>query len=259
MTRADITNVTHEAHAFCTALWDKLGLTDTQPFQPARLGGPSLFMPGNVGGVGGVWGGVSTDPRTGAIFVNTTNLPAYGTIVPAAKDDPLGGGGYKIINAYIKFQDANGMPCVAPPWGEMIAVNGNTGGILWRRPLGEAEVYGGVHTGGVTMGGSLATAGGLVFIGGTGINYFGARIGQPVFRAYDSRSGAELWRVRLSSPAQANPMSFVGKGGRQYVVVAESGVKPAEAEVALLAFALPRPGDVPVDLKPAPLPAAKSD
>jgi len=256
MTRADITNVTPQAHAYCTQLWDKLGLTDTQPFQPGRLNGPSLYLPGNVGGVGGVWGGISTDPRTGMIFVNSSNLPAYGSIVPAAKDDPLAGGGYKMINAYIKFQDANGMPCVAPPWGEMIAVNGNNGEIAWRRPLGAAEIYGsaGVNTGGVTMGGSLATGGGLVFIGGTGINYFGAKMGQPVFHAFDSRNGAELWSARLSSPAQSNPMSFVGRHGRQYVVVAESGSKPAEAEVALVAFALPRAGDAPVDLKPAPAP-----
>jgi glucose dehydrogenase len=63
-----------------------------------------------------------------------------------------------------------------------------------------------------------------------------------------------LWSMRLSSPAQSNPMSFVGQNGRQYVVVAESGSKPAEAEVALVAFALPRAGDAPVDLKPAPAP-----
>jgi quinoprotein glucose dehydrogenase len=256
MTRADITNVTPQAHAFCTALWDKLGLIDTQPFQPGRLGAPSLYVPGNVGGVGGVWGGVSTDPRSGMIFVNTSNVPAYGTIVPAAKDDPLGGGGYKMVNAYIKFQDANGFPCIAPPWGEMIAVNGNTGEIAWRRPLGAAEIYGsaGANTGLVSMGGSLATGGNLVFIGATSLAYYGAKVSQPVLRAFDSRSGAELWSVRLSAGVTGNPMSFVGKGGRQYVVAVESDAP--DGETGVVAFALPRPGDAPIDLKPAPLPVA---
>ena len=259
MTRADISTVTSEANRFCTDKWNSLGLSDTAPFQPPRLDGPSLFLPANVGGLGGVWGGVSVDPNSGTIFVNTDNIPAYGYIVRAAPNDPQSAGGYKIDHAYTKFQDANGMPCVQPPWGEMIAVNGNTGEIAWRRPLGGAEIYGavGAHTGAINLGGSLATGGGLVFIGATGTGYYGAVIDQPVFRAYDARTGEELWNVRLSSPAESNPMSFVGKSGRQYVVVAESGAPRPDAEVALIAFALPRPGDASMDLKPAPMPGLR--
>jgi quinoprotein glucose dehydrogenase len=109
----------------------------------------------------------------------------------------------------------------------------------------------------INMGGSLATGGGLVFIGATGAGYYGRVIDQPVFRAYDARTGEEVWSTRLSSPAGSNPMSFVGKSGRQYVVVAASGAPRSDAEVALIAFALPRTGDVPVDLKPAPMPALR--
>ncbi len=149
MTRAEISTITPEANRFCTDKWNSLGLTDIAPFQPPRLNGPSLFLPANVGGLGGVWGGASLDPRTGYIFVNTDNIPAYGYIVSAAANDPQSAGGYKIDRAYTKFLDANGMPCVQPPWGEMIAVNGNSGEIAWRRPLGSAEIYGaaGAHTG----------------------------------------------------------------------------------------------------------------
>jgi quinoprotein glucose dehydrogenase len=141
----------------------------------------------------------------------------------------------------------------------MIAVNGNTGEIAWRRPLGSAEIYGalGAHTGMINMGGSLATGGGLVFIGATSAAYYGAVIDQPLLRAYDARTGEELWNVRLSSPVDSNPMSFIGKSGRQYVVVAASGASRPDAEVALIAFALPRPGDAPVDLKPAPVPVPR--
>jgi quinoprotein glucose dehydrogenase len=253
MTRADLSAVTPEAHAFCTALWDRLGLVDTAPFQPPRLNGPSLMLPGNVGGLGGVWGGVSADPRSGTVFVNTNNLPAYGYIVPAAKDDPNSGGGYKIERAYTKLLDGNGLPCLQPPWGEMIAVDGKTGDIAWRRPLGSAEIYGaaGANTGLINMGGSLATGGNLVFIGATSLGWYGAKTYQPLLRAFDSRNGNELWSVRLSSPVEGNPMSFVGKSGRQYVVAPESGSASSKGEVALVAFALPRPGDADIDLKPA--------
>ncbi len=259
MTRADISNITPQANRFCTDQWDHLGLTDTAPFQPPRLNGPSLFLPANVGGLGGVWGGVSIDPRSGHIFVNTDNVPAYSYIVPAKPADPLSGGGYKVEKPYTKFQDGAGMPCVQPPWAEMIAVDGNNGEVIWRKPLGDAEIYGaaGAHTGAPNLGGSLATGGGLVFIGATGLGYLGAVIDQPLLRAYDAKTGIELWNARLSSPAESNPMSFVGKSGRQYLVVAESGALRSDAEVALIAFALPRPSDVPVDLKPAPMPALR--
>jgi hypothetical protein len=146
------------------------------------------------------------------------------------------------------------LPCVQPPWAELIAVNGNTGDIAWRRPLGSAEIYGdvGAHTGMINLGGSLATAGDLVFIGATGLGFIDARAEQPMFHAFDSRTGVELWSVRMSSPAESSPMSFVGKGGRQYIVIAISGSSRPDGEAALIAFSLPRPGDEVVDLKPEP-------
>jgi glucose dehydrogenase len=256
MTRADISTITPEAQRFCTDLWNRLGLQDTSAFTPPRLDGPSLFLPSNIGGAGGAWGGVSIDPRSGYIFVNTNNLPAYAYIIPDdGNSNGLAVNGYRVDKAYTKLLDPHGFPCVQPPWGELIAVNGNTGEIAWRRPLGSAEWYGdvGAHTGMPNLGGSLATAGGLVFIGATGLGYLGATVEQPLFHAFDSRTGAELWKVRISSPAEAAPMSFVGKSGRQFIVIASSGSLRPDGEMALIAFALPRAGDQAVDLKPAPL------
>jgi quinoprotein glucose dehydrogenase len=256
MTRADISTITPEAQRFCTDRWNRLGLQETQAFTPPRLDGPNLFLPSNIGGAGGVWGGVSIDPRTGFIFVNTNNMPAFSYIVPDDhSSDGLATGGYRVDQAYTKLLDPHGLPCVQPPWGELIAVDGNTGEIAWRRPLGSsAEVYGevGAHTGMINLGGSLATAGGLVFIGATGLGYLDATIDQPIFHAFDSHTGVELWNARLSSPAEAGPMSFVGRSGRQFIVVASSGSSWPDGEAALIAFALPRAGDNPVDLKPAP-------
>jgi glucose dehydrogenase len=245
MTRADLSTVTPQSRAFCAKLWDRAGLRDTRAFEPPRLDGPNLAVPGNIGGAGGIWGGVSIDVRTNYIFVNTNNLPSYNTIVPDDGTSPRFAGGYQVDRAYIKLTDQNGMPCIQPPWGEMIAINGNTGDIAWRRPLGNAEIYGeaGAQTGLINRGSSLATAGGLVFMGGTP--------DQPLLHAYESRTGREVWTVRLASPMSSAPMSFVGKSGRQYIVAGISG--RADAQISMIAFALPCPGDPHVDLNPAPI------
>ena len=244
MTRADLSNVTPEAHRYCTALWDRVGLRDTQAFEPPRLGGPNLAVPGNIGGAGGIWGGVSIDVRTNTIYVNTNNLPSYNYIVADSGTSPRNAGGLRVDRAYIKLVDQKGMPCIQPPWGEMIAVNGNSGEILWRRPLGSAEMYGeaGANTGLINRGGSLATAGGLVFMGGTA--------DQPVLHVFESRSGREISNIRFAAPVTSAPMTFVGKNGRQYLVVGISGRKDSDS--ALIALALPRAGDPQIDLKPAP-------
>ena len=245
MTRADLSTVTPAAHRYCAAQWDRLGLRPTRAFEPPRLGGPNLMVPGNIGGAGGIWGGVSIDIRTNTIFVNTNNLPSYNYIVADDGSSPRTAGGHRVDRAYIKLIDQFGMPCIQPPWGEMIAVSGNTGDILWRRPLGSAEMYGraGARTGLINRGSSLATAGGLVFMGGTA--------DQPVLHAFDSRSGREVWTVRLSAAVNSAPMTFLGRNGRQYLVVGISG--RTDREIALIAFALPRPGDPRIDLRPAPL------
>lgn len=245
MTRADLSSVTPQAHQFCANLWDRAGLRATRAFEPPRLDGPNLGVPGNIGGAGGIWGGVSIDVPTGMIFINTNNLPSYNVIVPDDGKSIRSAGGYQVDRAYIKLTDQNGMPCIQPPWGEMIAINGNTGDIAWRRPLGNAEMYGeaGAQTGLINRGSSLATAGGLVFMGGTP--------DQPLLHAFESRTGREVWTVRLASAVNSAPMSFVGRNGRQYLVVGISG--RADAEISLIAFALPRPGDPRIDLHPAPL------
>jgi quinoprotein glucose dehydrogenase len=244
MTRGDVSHVTPETKAYCEGLWDRIGLRDTRPFEPPHLGGPNLAVPGNIGGAGGIWGGVSIDVRTNTIFVNTNNLPSYNYIVADSGGSPKAAGGLRVDRAYIKLIDQKGMPCIQPPWGEMIAVNGNSGDILWRRPLGSAEMYGaaGAATGLINRGSSLATAGSLVFMGGTA--------DQPVLHAFSSHSGEEVWTVRLAAAVNNSPMTFVGKNGRQYLVVGTSG--RSDSDSALIAFALPRPGDPAIDLHPAP-------
>jgi quinoprotein glucose dehydrogenase len=117
-------------------------------------------------------------------------------------------------------------PCQKPPWGRLNAVNANTGEITWRVPLGITEELPEEkqNTGRSieTFAGPTATAGGLVFIGSVNDNRF---------RAFDSKTGQELWTVKLKRTASANPMTYQGKNGKQYVAIV--------AADSLVVYALP--------------------
>jgi cytochrome c5 len=144
--------------------------------------------------------------------------------------------------------------------GELIAVNANTGDIVWRKPLGsydELEAQGIKNTGASNIGGSIVTAGGLVFIAATT---------DSKFRAFDSRTGAELWVAKLDSSGTTVPMTYLGRDGRQYVVVAAGGTNRFRmiANTAdknadtLIAFALPTPQDSRVEAQNPSSPPANA-
>jgi quinoprotein glucose dehydrogenase len=139
----------------------------------------------------------------------------------------LGPGPYAGFSATVK--DANGKvignwPCQKPPWGRLYAINANTGDIAWQSVIGITEGLppGKQNTGGGGSAGPIATAGGLVFIGATPDNRF---------RAVDSKTGKELWVTNLGKNANANPMTYQGKSGKQYVAIV--------AADSVFVFALP--------------------
>ncbi len=240
ISRADLSTMSPEANSYCTALWDKLQLHNQGPYTPAGTQGTTVFMPGTSGG--GNWGGVSTDPHRGYFFVNVSNRPTTSRMVPDAA------GGYKLQGAYTPFIDDKGWPCINPPWGELIAVNANTGDIAWRTPLGSADTYGerGATSGTNTMGGSVATASGLIFIGATV---------DSRFRAFDSSTGKLVWTTPLPSPAISTPAVYRGASGREYVVIAAGGPgtlmvpgRNASYHQVLIAYAVAKPGEAAVDL-----------
>ena len=161
---------------------------------------------GTIGG--GNWGGVAFNPQLGYVFVNTSNLATIGRMVP----DPQNPGQYRNELAYTRFWDDNKYPCQQPPWGELVAVNANTGDIAWKVPLGvypELVAKGIPPTGTPNLGGPIATASGLVFIGATK---------DARFRAFDAKTGKELWYAQLEAAGAATPMTFMGRDGTQYVV-----------------------------------------
>ena len=185
-----------------------------------------IIFPGQQGGPN--YGGVSVDPKLGYVFVNSRNVAGMGRLDKTPAGDkvayrrfsPLGEGSFNS-----RFWDPDTeLPCQKPPWAELLAVNANTGNIAWRIPLGTMEQMeaAGIHnTGAFGQGGPISTAGGLVFIAGTIDKHL---------RAFDSRTGKLMWDTKLDAEGHTNPMTYMGRNGKQYVVIVTSGVN---------AFALP--------------------
>jgi quinoprotein glucose dehydrogenase len=117
-----------------------------------------------------------------------------------------------------RFWDPNLYPCQQPPWGHLTAIDLDKGEFRWRIPLGEYDELtkkGIAPTGTPNLGGSLVTAGGLVFI---------AASNDSRFRAFDKDTGKKLWETRLPASGHANPMTFYSaKTGKQYIVIAAGG------------------------------------
>jgi quinoprotein glucose dehydrogenase len=229
VTKEEISDVSPESHAYCMDLFEKFKTSGA--FTPFGLE-PKLTFPSSIGG--GNWAGVSFDPKLSYVFVNFSNLGQTGHMVPAPEGAPMP---YRNEGAYRRFMDKQGYPCNQPPWGELAAVDTHTGDITWRVPLGsydELEAKGLKNTGAVNLGGSIATGGGLLFIAATN---------DRKFRAFDSRTGKELWVVKLDASGNATPITYRGSGGKQYVAVVAGGPGhlPGDGPAgdSVIAYALP--------------------
>jgi len=138
-------------------------------------------------------------------------------------------------DGYNKFLDPDGYPAIAPPWGTLNAINLDTGEYAWKIPFGEfpeLAAKGLRNTGSENYGGSVVTAGGLLFIGATNHD--------KKFRAFDKLTGKLLWETLLPASGNATPAVYEVKG-RQYVAIAAGGGKSgAPSGGSYVAFALPR-------------------
>ena len=213
LTRQEVSDVTPESKRYCGELFDKL--TNKGPYTPAGLE-PTLMLPGYHGG--GNWSGGSFDPSTGYLFVNMNEDGAIGQMNPQPPGSPIPYIRKGRFEEYAWFRDQKNRPCQQPPWGTLTAVDLNTGAIAWRVPLGfveELKSKGYANTGTQNLGGSIVTAGGLVFIAATT---------DQRFRAFDARTGKLLWEDVLEANGHATPMTFQGKKrGKQFVVIASGG------------------------------------
>ena len=260
MTKDDLVtaeDTTPEHAAACKALFDKSGgFINMGPFTPFMFhadGTPprsTIQFPGGIGGVN--WGGPAADPKTGWVYVNAHDTSLVGWV---EKKDPKiqysfdtddtdqpydrasvdGKGPFFSFSAPLSGQyDKSGRgvggsaPCYKPPWARLTAVDANSGEIKWAVPLGIYEELpeGRQLLGNSGSAGPTVTAGGLVFVGATN---------DKRFRAFDAATGKQLWEARLRNSANANPMSYRGRSGKQYVAINAGG--------EIVAYSLPAQGN----------------
>ena len=230
MTREEVSKISPETEKTCKEQYDRL--VQMGPYTAYGMT-PSLVFPSSEGG--GSWSGASFDPGLGYIFVNTRSV---GTL---AKLNPTMSSG--VLPSYAKrkipFEDQNGFPCSAPPWGELMAVSASTGDIVWRVPLGEYKeltAKGVPKTGTPNAGGPIITAGGVLFIGATA---------DLMFRAFDPKTGKELWSTQLENSAVNSPLTYQA-AGKQFVSVWAGGglgdfktSAPGQKTNLIVAYSLP--------------------
>jgi quinoprotein glucose dehydrogenase len=274
--KEELAKVTPELEAYCAGLWEKYKLADTVPYNPWRDKDDIVVFPGAIGGGNwqgvmfnrplglmitnvmnaGQWGHLEersgrfgrggrrgaggAEGRAGgegrAAGEGRSDLPEG--VVPPGTPAPGATTMMKVTPEGGRFWDPqHNYSCSAPPWGELVAVNANTGDIAWRVPLGEFPELAakGIKTGQPMLGGGITTAGNLVFIGATIDGYF---------RAIDARNGTELWREKLDAPAHSIPSTYLGRDGKQYIAVPAGGggfLRSPTAD-AVVAFSLPDKG-----------------
>jgi len=213
-------------------------------FTPPSLRGAVVY-PGNVGGVN--WGSAAVDPQRGLLLAMTNRLPFDVRLIPRedyeeeraqGRDNrldgefaPQRGGPYGMYRSLLV--GPSGAPCVPPPWGVLSAVDLSSGDIRWESPVGEVRLGGESVPGAPGFGGPLATGGGLAWISATR--------GDDRLHVYNMETGAPVAHFPLPAGGQSTPMSYVGRDGRQYVVIAAGGHGKAETTLGdwVIAFALP--------------------
>jgi quinoprotein glucose dehydrogenase len=240
--REDIFGLTFWDRNRCLAEFDNLRYEG--PFTPPSERG-SLIYPAPSGG--GNWGGAAIDPVRSIMVVKNQNFAFKAQLVLAGAEEKTApaepgmlsqnmlGTPYRVVGEL--WLSPWGVPCTPPPWGEVSAIDLDSGEYLWRRSIGQVPFgpFGLLKSrqkwGSPVIGGPTITAGRLVFMAGTL---------DATFRALDLDSGEQLWAADIPAPGMAVPMTYEYEG-RQFVVIAAGGNVLAGTELgdSLLAFALP--------------------
>jgi len=209
--------------ATCDRMIKDFNIVPSRMFQPLRADSSVNSFPSSWGGAD--WGGGAFDPASGYYVININNIASPQQL----EQQPDGSWGLK--DGYRYFLDpATGNPCQKPPWGELVAVNVNTGDIAWRKVLGDNPEPAFADAGVISAGGPITTASGLTFIGATR---------DSMLRAFDTKTGEMLWKAKLPASNYGMPMTYRARGGRQIVAVVATGgfAEPATSD-QVVAFAL---------------------
>jgi quinoprotein glucose dehydrogenase len=214
-------------------------------FTPPSLEGTILF-PGYAGGIN--WGGLAFDPERQTAVAFSMDLPMEVALIPR---DELRDVFYSGEFDGQEFARQDGtpfgmrrdallspldVPCTAPPWGTLSAIDMEKGTIQWQKALGTIQdvapaIVPNFEYGVPGAGGPILTASGLIFIAAAVDNYL---------RAFDIETGKNLWEGRLPAGGQATPMTYL-RNGKQYVVIAAGGHGRMGTTTGdyVIAFALP--------------------
>lgn len=236
ITEKDIFGATPEDLKACRDWFHKL--RNDGIFTPPSVQG-SLHVPGNIGGMHR--GGVAWDPVHRLLIAPVNRLPAVIRLIPRDQfwkekrhhpdTEITEQDGTPFSMSREVFDAPSGIPCIAPPYGELVAVNPDTGKIEWHVPLGEIQEKGHTVLGLPNLGGPAATNTGLVFIG--------ASLDKHI-RAFDAADGRVLWTGELPTSARATPLIFTSRSGRQMVAIAAGGHGDtlSKLDTKLVVFAL---------------------
>ncbi len=214
-------------------------------FTPPSVKG-SLTHPGSFGVFN--WGAVAVDPGRQMMFAMPVYLGFTAQLIPrpdtlakvaSAPGQPMGNENFGAPYAAIlkPFMSRVGLPCQQPPWGYIAGVDLTTGKTLYQRVNGTVRDMAPVplpfKTGVPGIGGPIVTAGGVAFLSGT-VDYY--------VRGYDMANGHELWRARLPAGGQSTPATYLGRDGRQYLVVVAGGHRYTGTKTgdSVIAYALPK-------------------
>jgi len=241
----DAWGLTPEERNACRERMQKLA--NQGPFTPPAIDG-TLIYPGNIGGMN--WSGYAFHPDAQILVTNTLRVAFEVHLIPRdryqsveraaqagqmrAEVSPQHGTPYGMSREAL-LSPARTIPCNAPPWSVLTAVDLASGKIRWETPLGTTEgslpIDPPAPYGLAGFGGPIITADGLVFIGAAWDGYF---------RAFDLETGHELWKASLPAPGEATPMTYSVRG-KQFVVIAAGGhgKLPIKLGDSLVAFALP--------------------